>query len=381
MAGKVSINKIKDFASDCIQCGICLDDCSLLNDLGMTPGEIALNLVQGEIDGNLINAIQRCALCGKCSQNCLVNLNPAEMIREARELLMEKGLIQPEAYDVMLVDRQWNFFSIYNDTFDIKYDDLKADDFDVLFFPGCTLSSYSPELTRATFDWLQKSGLNIGFSNMCCGKPLDSIGLSHNARKYLEPLHRQLEIAGAKEIITACPNCESNLKHHFPNMKVRSLYKLMVDSGIELTGNTSLTFHDSCPDRYDSRNPQFVREILSGYPQFEMTSRGQNTICCGSGGIVSMVDPDLCNERALCRMAEFDESGAETCITNCMACAHRLARVSRAGKVRHCLELVFGIQIDYQQVEENTRAMWEGPAGEINIMRLSQVEASQPGQD
>lgn len=94
-----------------------------------------------------------------------------------------------------------------------------------------------------------------------------------------------------------------------------------------------------------------------------------------------MIDPDLSNKRALCRMAEFDESGAEICLTYCTACAHRLSRVSQPGKVRHCLELIFGIQIDYQQVEANTHAMWEGPAGEINIMRLSQVEASQPKQD
>ncbi len=99
--------------------------------------------------------VQRCALCGHCGQDCLVNLNPPDMIKAARQILIQKGRINPNDYDVMLVDREWNFFSIYRDTYDIRFDDLFTPQAEALFFPGCTLACYSPELTRAAFGWLK----------------------------------------------------------------------------------------------------------------------------------------------------------------------------------------------------------------------------------
>jgi len=50
-----------------------------------------------------------------------------------------------------------------------------------------------------------------------------------------------------------------------------------------------------------------------------------------------------------------------------------LARVSQPQQVRHCLEYVFDIRVDYAQVERNTHAMWEEDQGKINIQRLAQA--------
>jgi Fe-S oxidoreductase len=380
MSAKNADKTLEKFSDECIQCGVCQNTCALLNDLGLTPVEIAQAIFQDQVSDECLAAIQRCDLCGQCSQGCLVDLNPADLIKAAREVLIQKGRINRDDYDVMLVDRDWNFFSIYRDTYGIRYDDLLADQYEALFFPGCTLAAYAPELTRAAFGWLQGRGLQVGFSDLCCGKPLDSIGLCVEADRYLDRLRAQLSASGARQIITACPNCEAHLRAaQIADIEVCSIYSMMVEAGIRLNGSgrlessEKLTFHDSCPDRYGSKNPADVRALLSGYPQVEMASRGKDTICCGSGGIVSMVDPDLCSTRARRRMAEFSESGANTCVTSCMACSHRLALVSQPGLVRHCLEYVFDIRVDYAQVERNTRAMWEESQGKINIQRLAQA--------
>ncbi len=367
-------DKVLDkFATECIQCGICLNVCSLLEKVGLTPGEIAQIVLQGKADEATVKAIECCALCGKCGQDCLVNLNPADMMKAAREKLIQQGAIHPEDYDVMLVDRDWNFFSIYNDTYGIRYDDLAVDACDTLFFPGCTLSSYSPELTRATYDWLKQNSSQVGFSDLCCGKPLDSIGLTQEADRYLDRLRAQIKKTGAKKIITSCPNCETNLKQHLRGIEIQSILPILLDAGIRLSGDEKVTFHDSCPDRYDIKNPTTVRQLFSGYTQKEMASHGKETICCGSGGIVSMIDPDLCAERAGLRMAEFSDTGADVCVTSCMSCAHRLARVGQTGQVHHLLEYVFNIPVDYAQIEKNTHEMWEGDAGQLNLSRLVQA--------
>ena len=376
MSVKRANKTLEKFSDDCIDCGMCLSTCALLNDLGLTPAEIASAILHDQVDADCLAAIQRCDLCGHCSQDCLVNLSPADLIKAAREILIQKGRIDPEAYDVMLMDREWNFFSIYQDTYGIRYDDLATDSYKTLFFPGCTLASYAPELTRAAYKWLQEQGLQVGITDMCCAKPLDSIGLSVEADRYLDRLRALLSTSGAMQIITACPNCESHLRTtHIPNVEIHSIYTMMVEAGIRLGGRDQLTFHDSCPDRYNGQNPRDVRAILGEYPIVEMASHGKGAICCGSGGIVSMVDPDLCSNRAQRRMAEFTDSGADTCVTSCMACSHRLARVAEPGQVRHCLEYVFNIQLDYAQIERNTNKMWEGSQGEINIQRLVQAHA------
>jgi len=116
----------------------------------------------------------------------------------------------------------------------------------------------------------------VGFSDLCCGKPLDSIGLSVEADRYLDRLRAQLTAAGARRIITACSNCEGHLRTaQLPDVEVRSIYSMMVETGIRLDGSEKLTFHDSCPDRYGSKNPQDVRQLFSGYAQVEMPSRGK----------------------------------------------------------------------------------------------------------
>ena len=126
MNDKIYIH-LQDFADDCIQCGACLQACSWLDDLGLTPGEIAEKVVSGEYDEAFIRSLQRCALCGLCSQICTEELNPAEMIQASREVLMEQGKIVLDDYDLMQVDRDWHYFSLYRSTYDINFDDLYAD--------------------------------------------------------------------------------------------------------------------------------------------------------------------------------------------------------------------------------------------------------------
>jgi Fe-S oxidoreductase len=353
---------------------VCLNACELLNDLGMTPDEIAQKVFSDQVSDNLLSAIQRCDLCGRCGEGCLVNLNPADMFRAAREVLMRRGVTLPDDYDVMLVDQDWNFFSLYRSTFNIQFDDLYLDKYDTLFFPGCSLASYAPELTRAVHSWLQGQGMRVGFTEKCCGKPLSSIGLEERARNLLDGIREEMQTAGAKRLVTACPNCHYLLKEQLGGVELVSLYDLLREAGIQVQGDERFTVHDSCADRYDMAIGTQIRALLSSHPLVEMEHHGKDTLCCGSGGIVSTVAPKLAEQRARKRVAEFSDTGADRCVTACMSCAHRLARVSSEGNIVHCLELVFGIPVDYSQLAANIQSMWKGEWGEYNLSRLSQAK-------
>lgn len=369
---------LKEFRAECIECDCCLKACSMLAELGLTPAEIFRQALDGRVDEDVLKTIQRCALCGLCSQSCPVNLEPAQAMAAARELLLQTGQMSLEDYQAMLVDQDWHFFTIFRQMWGISYDDLRVDRYDTLFFPGCTLASYAPELTRAAHAWLQGQGFTVGFSDQCCGLPLSSIGLAERDNGLLADLSQRLRAAGARQLVTTCPNCYYHLQNRLGEVKVVSIYDLMVKAGIQAGGGLSLTIHDACADRFSQAIGREVRHLLAGYPLVEMEHHGATALCCGSGGIVSMVDPELCQTRAQTRLAEFDETGAARCVTACMGCAKRLVAALPAGsgassRVIHLLELIFDLPVDHNQVQQQVTAMWQGEWGDYNLQLLAQA--------
>ncbi len=104
-----------------------------------------------------------------------------------------------------------------------------------------------------------------------------------------------------------------------------------------------------------------------------MTHHGAETICCGSGGIVSIIDPTVCERRAEKRLEEMAETGANLCVTYCMSCAHRLT--GRQGQeIRHILELLFECPVDHEEYDEKSALMWEEENGDENFFRLQTSE-------
>jgi Fe-S oxidoreductase len=303
------------------------------------------------------------------------------MMLAARTVLHHQGKLPVQDYEVALVDRDWNIFSLYRATYAIDYTDLKREQYTTLFMPGCSLGSFAPELTRAAYTWLLSQGTqatqatDLGFSELCCGEPLHNMGLKKRADQYSHYLGEMLRNAGADTIITACPGSFGYLTKSLPEIKVVSLYRLMNEAGIRVATGERLTVHDSCADRrpYGPEAGKDVRQMLGDNELLEMKHHGKKSICCGSGGVVSLVDAELFLKRARRRLAEFKETGAHRMITTCMTCVYTLSQVSRSHQVAHFLELAFGITVNQEQILENLYAMWDGEPGEANQARLLQA--------
>ncbi len=359
-------------SEDCSRCGICIGSCELLGSLGLHPGEIARTITEDEVHDDTIAAVQRCDLCGLCGQHCESGIDLSEMMLAARTMLHLQGKLPVQDYEVALVDRDWNIFSLYRATYAVDYTDLKRERYKTLFLPGCSLGSFAPELTRAAYAWLLSQGIDAGFSELCCGEPLCNMGLKQRADQYSGYLGEMLRKAGADTIVTACPGSFGYLMKSLSDFKVVSLYRLMNEVGIRITTGERLTVHDSCADRrpHGPKVGKDLRQMLTGNELTEMKHHGRRTLCCGSGGVVSLVDPELFLKRARRRMGEFKETGAERLITACMTCVYTLSQVSEAYQVAHFLELAFGITVDQGQILENLYAMWDGGPGEVNQARL-----------
>ncbi len=354
---------LEKISQSCTGCQACFSDCHLLEELGLTPCDVAEQILKGQVDKKVSDFILRCDLCGLCVQSCPDETDISAMVIACRQILVERGISNLQIYKVLRVDQDSNFFTVYQETYRIDYRDLVKTQCDTIFFPGCALSSYAPELTRDALSWLKGKDGKVGLLSKCCGLPLFQMGAVDRAEQYTERLWKAVNESRAYRIVTACPGCFKHLHQSKArrNIDVISLYQLMADAGLSVSAacHDKLTVHDSCLDRGGEMG-KYVRQIMKNHEIVEMAHSGATTLCCGSGGIVSMIDPELSNHRAEARLAEFSDIKADLCITYCMSCGRRLASIAEPGKVRHLLELVFNRPLDYLQLEQRFEAMrWD----------------------
>jgi fumarate reductase (CoM/CoB) subunit B len=366
--------------NNCNGCQTCSSACPLLAGLGgLTLPEIAEQVAEGQPSEQARNFIRKCTLCGRCTHHCPSALDVPAMVTAARTVLGESSPASLELYRPVWVDYDWNIFTIYRDTYHIDYSDLIKDKCEALFFPGCALPSYAPELTRASFKWLSERSGDVGLLPACCGIPLVQMGAAERAAEYMAALRQTVNATGARRIVTVCPTCHCHLQGQpLPaDTEVVSIYQLMVEAGVHapVSPGRKITIHDSCPERRVKLGG-YMRELLGDYDVVEMVHSGTETICCGSGGLVGITDPPVCSRQAEVRMADFRQVAVDLCVTSCVTCALTLFAVA-PGKVRHILELVFNLPVDYAEIQCRSEAMWQGEPGKVNFKRLAESTPSQ----
>lgn len=399
-----------DAAERCLECGSCErvqnEGCGC--QAGMW-GPFATRAIEQAGAGIMGKGLERdlftCALCGACTTRCPVGIDAPSVVRDGRAAFHELNPNAADQWRPIQADLAGNVFSKLRAWRGIAYDDALVKDGGEcasLFFPGCTLSTYAPELTELTWELLRKEGLAQGITALCCGKLLWSIGLVSRTSSYMQALDERFAALGVRRIIAGCPNCYQALAHAqeagqvSAGIELCALPRVLADAGLRIrpevagamtdaglavatgatapgpgpaaapttaapqssaaaapattTSATSLSFtvHDSCPDRETLLFGNAVREMLPQAATVEMRHSGRDTLCCGSGGTVSYYDTDVCNQRRSRRVAEFEECGADYLVTSCTSCVNSFVRVDPHLKVRHYLELIFDREIDWQ---------------------------------
>lgn len=401
----------------CSHCGKCTRRCEVLNGPTLDIGQIqraydhimtlpekgsarttaVLQLV--EDDPALYNALRQCCFCGYCTAACRHHVPAPEAMRAWRELFMQANLMPPDDSKLVMVDNEWNIFSAYRAIYGIAYPEFvslaqaaeanstqQTQKIDTLFFPGCSLVSYAPDVVRTVGAWLTDSGVNWCLSDGCCGSPLMSAGLFDRAAALRASFVDQMQAAGIKRLVTVCPGCADEFRDDltedieivpFPQLMLQ-LAKERQDAGRPTGFNPmpqeSLTFFDSCHDRYDSSNAKGIRALAARYlpqaHQIESEHFMRGTLCCGAGGAVASYDPDITDRRVWQVIDEARATGAQTLVTMCPTCTYTVAQallsapdVAAEIESLHYLELLFGVKIDWAQVFYQLSSMWTGEYG------------------
>lgn len=350
----------------CIACNLCCEDCLLLEEIGEDPAAIAAR-------GATVDEAYACFLCGQCEAVCPVNLSPGKMFASRRKDAVQAGEIDIDEYRYMFPDRPLNVMSMFRQLNKIDYQDFnQTSPGRVGFFPGCTMLTYAPDLTRKVYAALTEIYPDLVFVTDCCGKPLSQLGTQLRAEKSRHHINNKLNHLGIKHLVTACPNCFYELQEVLEDqeIKVVTVYEILKgpiqnqpSPGIK---PAKCTVHDSCPDRFQEIFGQQVREALrkANYEVLEMAHNHATTFCCGSGGQVSHFRPDFTGRVIDRRLQEAQDTGAEILVAYCLSCVLNFCKNPSGLKVKHALNLLFDVDEDYDGLKNKAKEMLAGPDGE-----------------
>ncbi|WP_165062421.1 (Fe-S)-binding protein [Adlercreutzia sp. ZJ154] len=393
----------------CSHCGKCTRRCEVLEGPGLDIGRIAaaydriVALPEDEQPAALMqllnedypmyNALRQCCFCGHCTAECPHHVLAPEDMRVWRELFMRTEIMPAQDSRLVMVDEEWHIFSAYRAIYGIGYPEFTSLDAaaehgpglaDTLFFPGCSLVSYAPDVMRAIGAWLTESGVSWALSDGCCGSPLMSAGMFERAAALRAKFIDQMQKAGITRMVTVCPGCADEFVEDMPaGIDIVPLPELLEqlsaqresegrESGFSPLSRDAITFFDSCHDRSSCRNARAIRRLMAKYvpqaAQLEMDNHKRQTLCCGAGGAVASYDADITNSRVWRVIDEARATGAQTVITMCPTCTYTIAQANLSAPERgienkHYLEMLFGVEIDWANVFDQLGSMWTGEYG------------------
>jgi uncharacterized membrane protein YdjX (TVP38/TMEM64 family)/Fe-S oxidoreductase len=300
--------------SGCTGCGKCLKECAFLVKYG-TPGYIA-----GGFDGADTKSLSRpfeCSLCGLCTTLCPERLDLDGLFLEMRREAVDRGFgAYPEHkpllnYERLGTSRRFTLYRLPRGCTSI-------------FFPGCSLSGTRPDGVNRIFDHLRKVDPVVGIVFDCCMKPSHCLGREQYTKAMFGEMNSWLVQNGVKEVLVACPNCQVMFDTLGQGLKVRTVWEALDESGLqpEVVSGT-VTVHDPCVIRYSQTVHAGVRNLLKrqGLSVEEMDHTGRNTVCCGKGGGVDMLDPELAATWGELRKRE---AAGRRIITYCAGCVQAL---------------------------------------------------------
>ena len=381
-------------AQRCLQCQCleCVKKCEYLAHYGGYPKkyirEISNNdsIVMGIHFANKM--INSCALCGQCQVVCPNGLDMGEVCLAARRKMVAKGKMPLSAHDFALRDMEFST----GDQCTLARHQPGYDQSGYLFFPGCQLSASAPEHVLNTYALLQQqlSG-GVGLMLDCCGAPAEWAGRQDLFEQGLARLDTELQQLGSPTVIVACSTCYRIFRQRWPERRISSLWTVMDELALpDICRHDTIRqicVHDPCAARAETIVQDSVRSLLGklGLQIEDTESSREYTSCCGYGGLMSFVNPEIANKTVQRRITE----SAVDYVAYCAMCRDNFA----AGGKRtfHLLDLIWGKADDhtatkpapdYSTRRENRarlknqllREVWQEMAGEDVI--LLQLEIS-----
>lgn len=297
-------------ASRCIQCECmeCVKVCLYMERYRAYPKKYAREIFNNEhvIFGssrtkNLF--VNSCTTCGLCETVCPNDFFMGELCLQARRTLYERDLMPPSFHEFALQDMAHS----NGEYFSVCRHEPEKNESAYLYFPSCQLCATSPGEVLSSYRYLQeKLPGGVGIMLRCCGAPAYWAGQDQLFKESVEDIRREWEQMGNPRVITACSTCASILAEQIPEMAIDSIWETLEECGLP-EGNTSfaaalkgttISVVDPCITRQDPETRESVRRIVSslGFALAELPLSGDQSECCGYGGLLYNANPKLADD-------------------------------------------------------------------------------------
>ncbi|OGP62253.1 MAG: hypothetical protein A2169_05590 [Deltaproteobacteria bacterium RBG_13_47_9] len=361
----------------CVKCGSCVGVCPVykqLQQLEITmggffnnlksfvrkayglPGMIFGSLSSKEVPGEDSDDAYLCTLCGRCSAECPAFIGTKQLRIAARGFMVKKGkypnVINQLSESLKKVhnivgepneDRPMWVQALGN----IPENMFQREKAEVVYFVGCVASFFpmTKKIPQSFVQILDKAGVNftiLGGEEWCCGWPLIAAGMEEDAEALIQHNMEKVKEKGAEKIVFSCPSCYHIWREHFKtDIKTyhsTQFIKKLIEEGLISFKETimKVTYHDPCDLGRACGVYEAPREILRAIPGLELVEMKENkkqSTCCGGGGDIEMVRPDLASAMALAKIEEIKATGVDTVITACQQCVRTLLTTARRKKI------------------------------------------------
>jgi len=153
-------------------------------------------------------------------------------------------------------------------------------------------------------------------------------------------------------------------KEHGGELSVQTAYEILAGNGLLQSDPVQgvVTIHDPCAVRFEEPAHSAVRHLVTnqGLTIEEMPHHRERTLCCGEGGFVGCISPDLAKNWGA---ALKEETNGRRMITYCAGCANRLNGMTPTS---HILDLLF----EPKATLAGNARFSKGPMAYLNRIRL-----------
>ena len=109
------MNEMQRIIEDCVECGLCVEDCEFLAKFYGNPKELAEKFDSGYFRERPVIPYS-CNLCDLCEMLCPVGLNIGRMCMEIRRQMVEEGLGPLKSHKLVKSDQDW----VLSDSFNLR---------------------------------------------------------------------------------------------------------------------------------------------------------------------------------------------------------------------------------------------------------------------
>jgi heterodisulfide reductase subunit D len=228
---------------------------------------------------------------------------------------------------------------------------------EVVYVTGC-VSAYFPlaqKIPMALAEIMDASGADftlLGEEEWCCGFPLLGAGLMDMFEEFRVQNLAAVKAKGAATVVFACPSCYQMWREHYRTdlelLSAPEFLLRLVRSGKAPLAELPLTvtYHDPCDLGRGARvfeEPRDVIRAIPGVKLVELPHSRENCMCCGGGGNLEMVDPDLAAKIAKAKIDEVLATGAQAVVTSCQQCVRTMTSYAKRNKIK--LEVLDIVQL------------------------------------